>query len=168
MIKYRELNYDKRYIDYNLLMQINKSFQVEYQNWWEENIKLGDIFNFHTIEQEDCEEGTINHPIYRDCEINQIRCVKEDNLGKNKEVFMDFVGDEILGLPTITTLKEFIKYKTNLTIQETPYKNDCGVYGININLWNLEMKVVYKCFDGLSTNSLLAYLEVAEGLCENK
>ena len=29
------------------------------------------------------------------------------------------------------------------------------------------MKVVYKCFDGLSTNSLLAYLEVAERMCEN-
>ena len=30
------------------------------------------------------------------------------------------------------------------------------------------MKVVHECFDGLSTNSLLAYLEVAERLCDNK
>ena len=29
------------------------------------------------------------------------------------------------------------------------------------------MKVVYKCFDGLSTNNLLVYLEVAERMCEN-
>lgn len=124
-------------------------------------------FTFHTIEQEDYEEGKINHPICRDYEINQIGCVKENDLGKDREVFMNFVGHEILGLPTITTLKEFIKYKTNLTIQETPYKNDCSMYGININLWDLEMKVVYKCFDGLSTNNLLAYLEVAEKLCDN-
>ena len=122
---YNKLYYNKRYVDWDLLKLTSINFQKQYQKWWENNYKIGDLYNLHDEYCEKIGEGVgsdgVSHQLYEKVVCNSLNIVKEDDFKKYKIQFTDFLGSEIIGLPTETTLREFIKYNN---------KSSRNIYGI--------------------------------------
>ena len=84
----------------------------------------------------------------------------------------ELINIGLIPLFTEGQLRKFIEDNTGYKVRLEPYQNSIGVKGIQINLVRgtcLSIGVskpyyeehVYKCFEGLNTNAIKAYWEVA-------
>ena len=103
---------------------------------------------------------------------NYTYLLNEDFIKNGSINKQELINIGLIPLFTEGQLKKFIEDNTGYKVRLEPYQNSIGVKGIQINLVRgicLSIGVskpyyeehVYKCFDGLNTNAIKAYWEVA-------
>lgn len=144
MEKHKNKNVD-RYITLDRYKKCNPKFKTDYQDWWLNNIKIGDKFWL-------CDED--KH------DLSELHCVTSKLVADITRKNYD--GSRI-GIPTIETLTEFIEYKTGCIINIEYYSDIDFKISIADTESVKETFFIYNCY---SKSEL--YLRIAEIIVDRK
>ena len=132
--------------------------QDAFIQWWKPSI--GDLYHVTIIMEEDYEEGTIDHPIYRTEEYNYTEMYNEDDIELcDGEHIVNCIDGVVFPLLTEGQLRQFIEDKTGCKAIPDVYGK--GEYNIGLIKLGKYCCIDYDNFENLGTDLLQAYWKVA-------
>lgn len=135
-----------RYLNMEQYNNTTEEFKKEYQKWWIDNLKIGDLFWL-------CDED--KH------DLSELHCVTSELV---LDVTKRNYGNVRIGIPTLETLIDFIEYKTKCKI-EIVYCEYSKESGYGIYLWT-ETFCIFKRYNELGKDLKTALLKAAERICK--